>query len=217
MGDEKKHDQAPFQAPTIMKPQEDSMGLHCNVDQDNKKSESSSSQIHIETPRLTIEPFKEKDRPFVVSILQSSLMAYIGKGILTEKEAQIEFDNMLLGNSQGSLNCRISLLSSGLPIGWCKLYAMEARSNYVHLGYLIAFGHQGQGYGTESATAMKDYGFQRLNINRLEAYCRTENIASQRVLEKIGMQLETRSFLFDGRRYCQYAIENNIASDIMAA
>jgi RimJ/RimL family protein N-acetyltransferase len=58
------------------------------------------------------------------------------------------------------------------------------------LGYIFnpAFHHQG--YATEAATALVRYGFQHFGIHRIVAHCNPENVASWRVLEKIGMRRE---------------------------
>ena len=37
---------------------------------------------------------------------------------------------------------------------------------------------------------MIQFGFQHLDLNRIEAYCKLQNIGSERVMQKVGMQLE---------------------------
>lgn len=48
----------------------------------------------------------------------------------------------------------------------------------------------GKGYITEAALLVMKFGFERLLLHRIEAGVATENVASIRVLEKIGMQNE---------------------------
>jgi ribosomal-protein-alanine N-acetyltransferase len=43
---------------------------------------------------------------------------------------------------------------------------------------------------TEAVRAMLDYGFNTLQLNRMEARCDVENTASWRVMEKAGMKFE---------------------------
>ena len=45
----------------------------------------------------------------------------------------------------------------------------------------------GQGYATEAARAILDFGFADLGLRRIYATCRPENVGSSRVVEKIGM------------------------------
>ena len=58
------------------------------------------------------------------------------------------------------------------------------------LGYIFNPAFQGQGFATESSTALIRYGFEHWDIHRVVAHCNPENIASWRVMEKIGMQRE---------------------------
>lgn len=50
----------------------------------------------------------------------------------------------------------------------------------------------GQGYGTEVLRTMLRFGFNQLQLHRIQAGCAVENIASRRVLEKVGMTQEGR-------------------------
>jgi ribosomal-protein-alanine N-acetyltransferase len=44
-----------------------------------------------------------------------------------------------------------------------------------------------KGYATEALTKLLDFGFNNLKLHRIEAGCAVENIASSKVLEKVGM------------------------------
>ncbi len=167
-----------------------------------------SSPLFIETLRLTIKFLLESDRAFIVSLLQSSLMVYMRHGALTEKEANIEFDSMISGNAHDSFYCLIYLRELKSPIGWIKLYLLPTRSEHYQLGYMIASEFQGSGFATEAAKAMIDYAFNVIRLDRLEAYTQVHNLASQKVLQKVGMNLECHSFIFEGRRYYQFAAHN---------
>jgi hypothetical protein len=50
----------------------------------------------------------------------------------------------------------------------------------------------GKGYATETANALVDFGFDKLNLHRVFATCDPANTASAHVLEKIGMKREGR-------------------------
>jgi ribosomal-protein-alanine N-acetyltransferase len=60
----------------------------------------------------------------------------------------------------------------------------------VEVAYTITREYWGQGLATEAAKAILDYGFEHLNLSRLVSVIDSENIASQRVAEKIGMTFE---------------------------
>jgi RimJ/RimL family protein N-acetyltransferase len=69
---------------------------------------------------------------------------------------------------------------------------VAARSE-AELGWLIAPEHQGRGLATEAAQALANLCFGALGVRRVVASTFEANHASWRVMEKIGMRLETRS------------------------
>ncbi|MEM8717699.1 MAG: GNAT family N-acetyltransferase [Cyanobacteria bacterium P01_G01_bin.39] len=176
---------------------------------DQNENQLSSSQLCLKTPRLEIVLLRESDCSFVVSFLQSSGMVYLQGGLLTEQEAHLEFERMLLANTQNSLYCLVVERESKSPIGMVKLYEYLNRSNFYQIGYWTIAERKGRGFAPEAAQAMIAYAFEICKLNRVEAYCRHENLASMRVLFKIGMSLESNSFLFEGKRYYQFAAHNS--------
>jgi [ribosomal protein S5]-alanine N-acetyltransferase len=60
----------------------------------------------------------------------------------------------------------------------------------VGIGYGAARAHWGKGYVTEATRAIVEWAFQQPSIYRVYATTDVENIASRRVLEKVGMQCE---------------------------
>jgi RimJ/RimL family protein N-acetyltransferase len=60
------------------------------------------------------------------------------------------------------------------------------------IGYELAPQHWGKGYATEAARAMLDFGFRELGLHRISSWCIADNVASARVLERLGMKLEGR-------------------------
>lgn len=60
----------------------------------------------------------------------------------------------------------------------------------VGIGYGAGRAHWGKGYMTEATQAIIDWAFQQPSLYRVYATTDVENVASQRVLEKVGMQCE---------------------------
>jgi [ribosomal protein S5]-alanine N-acetyltransferase len=58
------------------------------------------------------------------------------------------------------------------------------------IGYGLARAYWGRGYMPEATRAVIDWAFQQPSIYRVYATTDVENVASQRVLEKVGMQCE---------------------------
>jgi [ribosomal protein S5]-alanine N-acetyltransferase len=64
------------------------------------------------------------------------------------------------------------------------------------IGYWMGAPHTGHGLMTEAVRAAANFAFGALRLNRLEAACLPSNLASQRVLQKVGFMREGRA-----RRY----------------
>ena len=58
------------------------------------------------------------------------------------------------------------------------------------MGYCFAEASWGQGYATEAARALLDWAFGTFDLNRVQAETDTRNLASARVLEKLGFVRE---------------------------
>lgn len=60
----------------------------------------------------------------------------------------------------------------------------------AELGYWVGVPYWGKGYCTEAAKALIDFGFQVLGLNRIQSTHFSQNPASGRVMQKLGMQQE---------------------------
>lgn len=67
---------------------------------------------------------------------------------------------------------------------------INPRHQRGELGYWIGREHWNQGYCTEAAKALADFGFESLKLHKVTAHHLTRNPASGRVMQKIGMQHE---------------------------
>lgn len=74
-------------------------------------------------------------------------------------------------------------------IGICDLN-WHPRHRRAEMGYTIARSYWGQGFAAEAAQAMITFGFTKMDLVRTEAVCMLENTASERVMQKIGMERE---------------------------
>lgn len=75
-------------------------------------------------------------------------------------------------------------------IGTCGFHPFDEENHRVEIGYDLAKVHWQRGIMTEALHAMFHYGFTTLNFNRIEAVTIPENVASRRLLEKLGFHQE---------------------------
>jgi RimJ/RimL family protein N-acetyltransferase len=81
-------------------------------------------------------------------------------------------------------------LADGAFIGWCGLVSWNPDYRSASLGYCLDDAAWDQGYATEAASALLQWGFDTLALNRVQAETDTRNLASARVLEKLGFVRE---------------------------
>lgn len=77
-------------------------------------------------------------------------------------------------------------------IGLCSFQRWDARGGKAELGFALSHEYWGKGYATEAADALAAFGFEYLELERIQARCFIKNGASLRVLEKIGMERQHR-------------------------
>ncbi len=98
--------------------------------------------------------------------------------------------------------------ATGAILGDCGLKQLEDGPE-IEVGYRFARPHLGIGYATEAAMASVQYGFGRLALARIAAVVEPPNIASHRVLEKIGLQYQRPAHYY-GRRMSYFAADREI-------
>lgn len=77
-------------------------------------------------------------------------------------------------------------------IGMIGINLAEQKKQRAEIWYKLHKNHWRKGYTTEALQRLLQYAFEDLKLHRIEAGCATENIASIKVLEKVGMQREGR-------------------------
>jgi len=86
----------------------------------------------------------------------------------------------------------VVLAATGRLIGAGALQVRNRRSRSGEIAYIIHPEQWGQGYATEVAGVLLEFGFTTLGLHRAAGVCDPRNTASGRVLHKVGMQYEGR-------------------------
>ena len=67
----------------------------------------------------------------------------------------------------------------------------KARGTQAELGWVFDPAHAGHGYATEAVRDLIRLCFEDLGLRRVTAYCFADNVASWRLMERVGMRRET--------------------------
>jgi RimJ/RimL family protein N-acetyltransferase len=140
----------------------------------------------IETPRLLIRPFVPDDGQAVHAYASDpAVMTYIPGGALTEDQTRA----MVAGTDGGEPKVAVVLKAENRPIGHMPFHPWYAPRTF-EIGWIFDPRFHRQGFATEAATALLRYGFETLALHRIIATCQPENVASWRVMEKVGLRRE---------------------------
>ena len=91
------------------------------------------------------------------------------------------------------------LRSEGEPfIGWFHFRPNRSDADESEIGYRLHREFWGQGFATEIGRALVQRGIQDFGVTRIVGHALTENLASRRVLEKIGLSFE-KNYTYDER------------------
>ncbi len=142
----------------------------------------------LETERLYLRQFTEADAALVRQLSAApGVLQYIPEPIpASDEEAKEVITNILLPQYKNGLGRWATHLKDNNEfIGWCGLKMVNGE---IDLGYRFLPSAWGKGYATEAATATLVYGHTDLRLGKIIAHAHIDNIASQKVLEKTGMQ-----------------------------
>ena len=147
----------------------------------------------ITTKRLIIRRPSEADlRDFLAYQTHPENLKYQPVEPMTEdkavgflsKQAALE-----LGDEGGWLMFAVELREAGRMIGEVGIYVSPPQSR-GDLGWSFHPDYQGRGYATEAAEALLVYAFQEWGLHRITSGCDTRNVASFRLMERLGMRRE---------------------------
>jgi RimJ/RimL family protein N-acetyltransferase len=147
--------------------------------------------LRLETERLILRPVERTDAEDLHAVYSDpSTFEYLG----AEPSESLEDTLEVIARVEARLRERGLALAavveraSGRVIGDCGLQHLE-NGEQVEVGYRMGREHRGRGFTTEAARAWLTYGLDALGLERIVAVARPENVASTRVMEKIGMTL----------------------------
>jgi len=146
-----------------------------------------------ETPRLLIRPLTIDDAEFVLRLtMEPSVIAGIGdKGVRNLDDARrfLREGAWTNQNRAGHAQFLVELKAEKRPIGVCGILYRE-QLDVSDVGFAFLSAYRGQGYALEAAQAMLDYGYSVLGLPSIVGLVSTDNPASCRVLEKLGLRYQ---------------------------
>lgn len=144
-------------------------------------------EIIIETPRLALKEFQLSDARHMYELnLDPEVLKYTGDPPFVSLEEAASFlKNYQDYEKNGFGRWSVFLKPQMEYVGWSGLKLNEEK--LVDIGFRFSRRYWNQGFATESARACLKYGFEDLQLKKIVGRAAKANLASIRVLQKIGM------------------------------
>lgn len=147
----------------------------------------------IETPRLILRRMEKQD---CVDMYEYACREETTRYLLWNPHPSIAYTKSYLTmvqrmyRSGGYYDWAVVERENGRMIGTCGFAKLDERHSVGEIGYVLNQAFRHKGYAAEAASAVIEFGFCRLGLNRIEGRYMAENEASRRVMEHCGMTYE---------------------------
>lgn len=144
--------------------------------------------VFLEGDQVELRTIEEEDIEFLQeNINNQEIRKYLTVRKPVNKVQQREFFQEVVSSDQ---NIHLAICSDGEIAGIISLEDEQDDIGAATLGLWIASKHQKNGYGTEAARLITEYGFNELNYHRISARAYEYNKGSQKIWKKLGFQKE---------------------------
>lgn len=147
----------------------------------------------LHTERLRLRPFKDLDAHALFALHSNAhVLRYWDAPPWSDRRRAEQFITACRTIAEAGTGTRLAVdrVSDETFIGWCSLTRWNLEYRSASLGYCFDDAFWGRGYATEAADALLRWAFDTLEVNRVQAESDTRNVASARVLEKLGFVRE---------------------------
>lgn len=143
----------------------------------------------LETERLRLRPFADSDADDLFALQSDArVLRYWDSAPWTDRASVARFLEGCRRLAEEGTGARVAIerADSAGFVGWCTFNSWNPEFRSASLGYCLTEKAWGRGYATEAARAVLDWAYDALDLNRVQAETDTRNVASARVLEKVG-------------------------------
>ena len=176
-------------------------------------------KFYIETERLILRELLESDINGIFELdSNEKVHEYLGKKPIKTKEQALTNIQFIRTQYKELGIGRFACIekTSGEFIGWSGLKfntgekeTLNGHKDFIDIGYRFIPKYWGKGYGYESAVACLEFGFTEMNYETIFAAADIENIGSNKILTKIGLQF-ANEFDYKGVKVNWYELKKSI-------
>lgn len=153
-----------------------------------------------ETPRLLLKTFSDADADLLLELYNTpKFIHFIGdRNIRNTDDALAYITNRFRPQIEklGFGNFVVILKIENKKIGGVGIFEREGL-DVMDIGFSFLPEYEEKGYGYESADRILKAGFEDFNLNKISAITTEENLASRKLIEKLGMKFVKTTYLPD--------------------
>ncbi len=161
----------------------------------------------ITTDRLILRKFEYSDDDSMLRnwIADEKIQSMYSEPVYSTKEEVKELLDKYIGSYERPDYYRWAVIekASGECIGQIAYFLVDSKNHFAEIEYCIGAEFQCRGYATEATKAVIAFGFDRINLHKVQICTKTINKPSRRVIEKCGFTYEgtLRDYFFMNGEY----------------
>ena len=166
-----------------------------------------TENMQLQTERLILRPFRKEDVDVMARLFANSDFMRFSLGVFTERQKTVDFIEKVTGWDRARMPSQFAVVCRDefSIIGYCGFHHHPEVPGEVEIGYRLHPDYWNRGLITEAARAVRDHGFEELQLPRVISLIHPENIPSRRIAEKNGMKME-KEITFRGFPTLVYAM-----------
>lgn len=148
----------------------------------------------LETDRLVLREIVADDAPALFEIHgDPEMMRWFGADPLQDLDAAVGLVNVFASwraLANPGVRWALQIKETNALVGTCGLFGWNRNWHKCTLGYELSRGAQGKGLMQEAISATLSWGFQNMELNRIEAQVHPSNSASLKSVRRMGFTEE---------------------------
>jgi [ribosomal protein S5]-alanine N-acetyltransferase len=144
----------------------------------------------METERLFLRLYTESDKKSLLRLFTDpAVMKHVDTGVFSQEKAEKLWIKLTEDFYPNGIKTIYGVFdkTNGTYIGHASIRPRPAKKDEWEIGYILKTEEWGKGFATEIGRKLVELGFNELKLKAVYATVDTDNFASIRVLEKIGM------------------------------
>lgn len=178
--------------------------------------------MKIETERLILRKFKYTDDENMLKywISDHEIQSLYSEPVYSTKQEVKELLDKYINSYEKNDYYRWSIIFKETDecIGQIAYFLVDNNNHFAEIEYCIGSVFQRKGLATEATKAVIQYGFNKMNLHKVQICHKSINIPSRKVIEKCGLVYEgtSRDFFYQDGKYIDRLYYSILKDEVMS-